>query len=149
MRRVLITAVAGVLLAGCSATPPQPDVTFYADGNAIRATPQILCDIAERKCDENPDAIVGLKIRPGKVVQVSVSSEIAEEPWGVLFSYLDRSGKRVDASSRVFLPVNKKHAYTLELPDSADQLLFAAVQKLAVVNGDQLLRVGQWVMRAN
>lgn len=149
MRRVLITAVAGVLLAGCSATPPQPDVTFYADGNAIRATPQILCDIAERKCDENPDAIVGLKIRPGKVVQVSVSSEIAEEPWGVLFSYLDRDGKRVDASSRVFLPANKKHAYTLELPDSADQLLFAAVQKLAVVNGDQLLRVGQWVMQAN
>lgn len=149
MRRVLITAVAGVLLAGCSATPPQPDVTFYADGNAIRATPQILCDIAERKCDENPDAIVGLKIRPGKVVQVSVSSDIAEEPWGVLFSYLDRDGKRVDASSRVFLPANKKHAYTLELPDSADQLLFAAVQKLAVVNGDQLLRVGQWVMQAN
>lgn len=149
MRRVLITAVACALLAGCSATPPQPDVTFYADGNAVRATPQILCDIAERTCDENPDALVGLKIRPGKIVQVSVSSDIAEEPWGVLFSYLDRDGKRVDASSRVFLPANKKHAYTLELPDSADQLLFAAVQKLAVVNGDQLLRVGQWVMQVN
>ncbi|SDI52434.1 Protein of unknown function [Actinokineospora alba] len=149
MRRVLTTAVALALLAGCSATPPPPDVTFYADGNAVRATPQILCDIAERKCDENPDALVGLKIRPGKVVQVSVSSEIAEEPWGVLFSYLDREGKRVDASSRIFLPANKQHAYTLELPNSADQLLFAAVQKLAVVNGDQLLRVGQWVMQAN
>ncbi|WP_436493504.1 DUF2771 family protein [Actinokineospora sp. HUAS TT18] len=148
MRRFLIAVAAGAVLTGCSATPPQPDVTFYSDGESARATPFVLFDIETRTQQQDRDAIVRLNMRPGQPVQVSVSNEIAEQPWGLVFSYLDRDGKRVDASSKVFLPTDKQHAYTLELPNKDDRLLIAAVQRLAVVNGDQLVQTGYWVLAA-
>ncbi|HVK25239.1 MAG TPA: DUF2771 family protein [Actinokineospora sp.] len=152
MRRLLIAVVAvigvGVVLTGCSATPPQPDVTFYSDGESVRATPFVLFDIESRTQEQHREAIVRLDMRPGQPVQVSVSNEIAKEPWGVAFSYINRDGRRVDASSKVFLPKDKRHAYTLELPNADDRLELAAVQRMAIVNGDKLVQTGYWVLAA-
>lgn len=151
MRRVLITALASaaVLLAGCSVST-SPEVTFFADGEAVRASPQILCEIGARECLQDDDAVVRLDLRlSARTVQVSVDTEVADTPWGVVFSYLDRDGERVDASSEIFFPAENRLAYTLRLPEDAERLLFAAVQKLAVVEGDQLLVSGYWVLQAD
>ncbi|CRK61309.1 hypothetical protein [Alloactinosynnema sp. L-07] len=148
MRRLLIAVAAGALLAGCSATPPRPDVTFYSDGESVRATPFVLFDIETSTQEQDRDAIVRLDMRPGQPVQVSVSNEIAEQPWGVAFSYINRDGQRVDASSKVFLPKDKQHAWTLELPNPDDRLVLAAVQRMAIVNGDRLVQTGYWVLAA-
>ncbi|SDD27956.1 DUF2771 family protein [Actinokineospora iranica] len=149
MRRVLTAALAcaAAVLTACG-TPQPPEVTFYADGKTVRVTPQILCEVGTQECLQNEDAVASLRIRPGKPVQVSVPADIAQSPWGVAFSYLDREGQRVDASSRVFFPKDNQYAYTLELPDNADRLLIAAVQKLAVINGNQLLVSGYWILQA-
>jgi hypothetical protein len=146
VRRVLIAAAACAVLAGCAA-PPQPDVTFYADGKSVRAAPGILCDLATAKCDQNKDNVVSLKIRPGMPLQVSVSAYVAEKPWGLAFSYVDRDGKRVDGTSRIFLPAERRRAYTLALPDAADRLMLASVQTLGIINGDQQVSTGYWVLQ--
>ncbi|MDQ3576693.1 MAG: DUF2771 domain-containing protein [Actinomycetota bacterium] len=148
MRRVLtaVVACAAAVLAGCSA-PPLPEVTFFADGETVRADPHIYCDVPSKQCDEDRAHVVSLRIRAGKPVQVSVPSGISEGPWGVAFSYVTQDGRRMDASSRIFFPEDNRLAYTLELPTSTDRLLLASVQRLAVVNGDQLLPTGYWTLQ--
>ncbi|MGQ0837008.1 DUF2771 family protein [Actinokineospora sp.] len=150
MRRALIAvlACAVVGLAGCAAPPP-PEVTFFADGETARTAPQVFCEIGATACLRNDDAAAELRIRKGRPVQVSVPSDVAQSPWGVVFSYLDRDGQRVDASSRIIFPRENQLAYTLRLPDNAERLLFAGVQKLAVANGDQLLVSGYWMLKVN
>ncbi|MFC5286967.1 DUF2771 family protein [Actinokineospora guangxiensis] len=144
----VLGAALAALAAGCGAVPP-PEVTFYADGAAVRAHPQILCDLATLTCDEDEDAVVTLDIRPGYPVQISVPPSLAAEPWGVVFSYLDRDGERVDGSSKLFVPGQfKQFAYTLELPNEGDRLLFAAVQRLAIVQGETPVPTGYWVLQA-
>ncbi|GAA4425832.1 DUF2771 family protein [Actinokineospora soli] len=147
MRKTIAILAAAFALAGCGAVPA-PEVTFYADGAAVRAHPQILCDLATLTCAQDEDAVVSLDIRPGFPVQISVPVSIAEEPWGVVFSYLDRDGKRVDGSSRIFVPGQfKQYAYTLELPSPDDRLLFAAVQRLAIVQGETPVPTGYWILQ--
>ncbi len=148
MRRVLtaVLACAAAVLAGCGAPPP-PEVTFFADGDTVRARPQLLCEIGAEECLQDEAAEVSLRIRPGRPVQVSVPAEVSDGLWGVVFSYVDRDGNRVDASSRVFTPGSKQLAYTLELPADSDRLLLAAVQQLVTVDGDQLLVSGIWKLR--
>ncbi|MGX7825523.1 DUF2771 family protein [Actinokineospora sp. 24-640] len=150
MRPAKTAAVIAAALAavGCGAPPP-PEVTFYADGNAVAAAPQILCDLASLTCAQDEDAVVTLSMRRGMPVQISVPAALAREPWGVVFSYLDGDGKRVDGSSRIFVPTaEKRHAYTLELPTPQDRLLFAAVQRLAIVQGETPVPTGYWVLEA-
>lgn len=148
MRKTIAILAAAFALAGCGAVPP-PEVTFYADGDAVRAHPQILCDLATLTCEQDEDAVVSLAIRPGYPVQISVPPALAGEPWGVVFSYLDRDGNRVDGSSKLFVPGQfKQFAYTLELPNPDDRLLFAAVQRLAIVQGSTPVPTGYWVLQA-
>lgn len=145
-----VAAVVAAALAGCAAPTP-PAVTFYADGESAMARPQILCDIAELTCDQDPAAVVRLRVRPGHPVQVSVPAEVAESAWGVVFSYLDRDGERVDASSRIFVPENERLAYTLELPEDGDRLLLVAVQRLVFASAGDATRpvpTGYWVLEA-
>ena len=147
MRKTIAILAAAFALSGCGSVPP-PEVTFYADGEAVRAHPQILCDLVTLTCEQDEDAVVSLDIRPGFPVQISVPVSLANEPWGVVFSYLDGDGKRVDGSSRIFVPGQfKQFAYTLELPNKGDRLLFAAVQRLAIVQGDTPVPTGYWVLQ--
>ncbi|GGS15673.1 MULTISPECIES: DUF2771 family protein [Actinokineospora] len=148
MRKTIAILAAAFALAGCGAVPP-PEVTFYADGDAVRAHPQILCDLATLTCEQDEDAVVTLAVRPGYPVQISVPAALAREPWGVVFSYLTPDGERVDGSSRIFVPGQfRQYAYTLELPNEDDRLLFAAVQRLAIVQGDTPVPTGYWILRA-
>ncbi|MGW5055516.1 DUF2771 family protein [Actinokineospora sp. NPDC004072] len=148
MRKTIAILAAALALAGCGAVPP-PEVTFYADGESVRAHPQILCDLETLTCDQDADAVVTLAIRPGYPVQISVPVALAKEPWGVVFSYLNRDGERVDGSSRIFVPGQfRQYAYTLELPNEDDRLLFAAVQRLAIVQGETPVPTGYWVLQA-
>lgn len=139
---------AALAIAGCGAPHP-PEVTFYADGTAVSAAPQILCDLAALTCEQDEDAVVTLSLRSGMPVQISVPAALAREPWGVVFSYLDGDGKRVDGSSRIFVPTDEERfAYTLELPEPEDRLVLAAVQRLAIVQGETPVPTGYWVLQA-
>ncbi|RLK59688.1 MULTISPECIES: DUF2771 family protein [Actinokineospora] len=142
MRRAITAtlAVATAVLAGCSAPPP-PDVTFYTDGESVVASPMGLCEVGKDTCLQDEDAVVTLPTRKGQPVQISVSSQVANSPWGVVFSYVDRAGQQQAASSRLIS--DGSLAYTLVPPPDAELLIYVEVQKLRAVQG-KLVETGIW-----
>ncbi|GAA3026939.1 DUF2771 family protein [Actinokineospora globicatena] len=142
MRRAITATLAGtaVVLAGCSAPPP-PDVTFYTDGESAIASPMGLCEVGKDTCLQDQDAAVTLPTRKGQPVQISVSSKVADSPWGVVFSYVDRDGQQMAASSRLIS--DGSLSYTLVPPPEAELLIYVEVQKLRAVQG-KLVETGIW-----
>ncbi len=137
---LLAGAVAAV--AGCSA-PPQPEVTFFADGDTERAAPLRYCDALLTSCEPTRGEPATLDVRPGMPVQVSVPSEVARTPWVVNIQYLDDQGRPQPVRQEVFTS-GERHAYTA-LPEApGDQLLVVEVQQLgaayaADAQGDPIL----------
>ncbi|MBM7771598.1 hypothetical protein JOD54_001802 [Actinokineospora baliensis] len=143
MRRAITATLAGatIVLAGCSAPPP-PDVTFYTDGSSVNAGPIWLCEVGKEKCLQDLHAVATLPTRKGQTVQISVSSGVADSPWGVVFSYIDKDGKQMAASSTL---ITKDLSYTLTPPPEAERLVYVEVQKLQVVRG-KLVQSGVWAL---
>ncbi|GAA2969313.1 DUF2771 family protein [Actinokineospora diospyrosa] len=143
MRRAITATLAGatIVLAGCSAPPP-PDVTFYTDGETANASPMWLCEVGKEKCLQDLHAMVTLPTRKGQPVQISVSSGVADSPWGVVFSYIDKDGQQMAASSTL---ITKDLSYTLTPPPEAERLVYVEVQKLQVVRG-KLVQAGVWAL---
>ncbi|MCE6994201.1 DUF2771 domain-containing protein [Saccharothrix sp. S26] len=130
MRRVLIPASLLVLLTGCAATPTDPEVTFYADGEAINVKPSQYCDLQSENCDVDPDAVGVLRVRPGKPVQISVPGDLADTAWSVKFTYRNAKGEPQEPlRSKLFTERDPKYAYTLLLPNPDDQLESVEVQQ--------------------
>ncbi|OLR90282.1 hypothetical protein BJP25_02345 [Actinokineospora bangkokensis] len=138
-------AATTAVLAGCAA-PSDPEVTFYADGHAAAAGPNLRFDLAQGREYRDPDALVSLRVRPDKPVQISVPAEVSDGVWAVAFSYLDAQGQRVDGASKAFYPSDNQHAFTLTLPPGSQKLLLASVQKVEFVNGIEPLVTTYWNM---
>jgi hypothetical protein len=147
VRRVLIATVATAVavLAGCAA-PQQPEVTFYSDGEAAATTPRVRYELAEGKEIRDDAALVQLRARPDRPVQISVPAELADAAWAVSFSYLDGTGSRVDGSSRIFLASDDRHAFTLTLPPGSQRLLLVSVQRILFLNGIEPVASTYWDM---
>ncbi|MEU3274698.1 DUF2771 family protein [Saccharomonospora sp. NPDC006951] len=130
MRRALMALLAGgaVTLTGCSATPP-PEITFFADGETATAVPLMYCDALVRSCEPIGDAAT-LKVRPGKPVQISVPSEIAETPWLVNVQYLNADGEVQPVKQEVFT-TGDRLAYTITPDSPDDQLVVVEIQQLS------------------
>ncbi|PRX50237.1 uncharacterized protein DUF2771 [Prauserella shujinwangii] len=129
MRRVLVALLTGgaLVTAGCSA-PGAPEVSFYADGDTVRAQPLIYCDALVRDCERGGTAAT-LKARPGEPVQVSVPADVAETPWAVNVQYLGPDGSPRPVRQEVFTD-GEQHAYTAR-PDSPEgQLVVVEIQQL-------------------
>ena len=128
MRRTLLAGSAAAVLllaAGCGSEPPQ--VTFAVGGTTVSARPAQYCDIKLTECTDDGEAAVRLAVPAGTPLEVAVPDEVAQAPWHVVFSYLDGTGKQVDARSPLLAA--KQHGYTLTLPEPADRLVTAQVQQ--------------------
>ncbi|MFT7839406.1 DUF2771 family protein [Saccharothrix sp. BKS2] len=131
MRRVLLSLLLLLPMTACAAPHP-PEVTFYADGEAIDVPPLDDCDIDAENCRRDPAAEGSLRIRPGKPVQISVPGEVADTAWGVNFRYRDAAGvEQEPGRSAMFTVSDPRHAYTLTLPNPDDQLVGVEVQQLS------------------
>jgi hypothetical protein len=127
--RRLLLPLSLLVLAGCAA-PTDPEVTFYADGEAINVRPSQYCDLQSENCDVDADAVGVLRVRPGKPVQISVPGELAETAWSVKFTYRDARGEQQEPlRSKLFTERDPKYAYTLVLPNRDDQLESVEVQQ--------------------
>lgn len=130
-RALLLPALTAALLplAACGGTPEDPEVTFYADGEAVRTGPIQYCDVDVLECQAHPDAAARLAVRPGSPVQISVPDSVAEAPWQVVFRYRD-GDEPVEGRSGLF-PADERLAYTLEVPDGG-QLEALEVQQFGL-----------------
>ncbi|MFC4002141.1 DUF2771 family protein [Prauserella oleivorans] len=128
MRRAVGALLAGaaVTVAGCSA-PPDPAITFYADGETAHAEPLIYCDALLRECDEGAEP-VRLKVRPGRPVQVSLPADVSETPWALNVQYRTPDGRQ-PLRQQVFTN-GKQHAYTVTPPSPDHQVLVVEIQQL-------------------
>jgi|SRR5215217_5395331 len=134
MRRIgflLLLAVAVLFTASCSVST-QPEITFFADGHSTNALPLSHCDALLRSCEKNVDAEAKLKVRPGKSVQISVPSEIADTPWVVNVQSRNAQGELQPVQQQVFTP-GKSYAYTAKPPTATDQLEVVEIQQLGAV----------------
>ncbi|QFZ16487.1 DUF2771 family protein [Saccharothrix syringae] len=131
MRRVPLLPVLLLAATACAAPTP-PEVTFYADGEAVAVAPLDDCDIDAENCRRDPAAEGRLRVRPGLPVQISVPGEVADTAWGVNFRYRDAAGvEQEPGRSAVFTVSAPKHAYTLTLPNPGDRLIGVEVQQLS------------------
>ncbi|PXY30971.1 DUF2771 family protein [Prauserella muralis] len=122
-----LLACGALALAGCSAPGP-PEVTFFADGDSIRADPLIYCDALLESCERGGKP-ASLKVRPGKPVQVSLPSDVSETPWALNVQYLDAQGRPQPVRQQVFTD-GTQHAYTVTPGSPRDQLVVVEIQQL-------------------
>ncbi|WP_300017998.1 DUF2771 family protein [Pseudonocardia sp.] len=127
LRRLALTALALVLVAGCGAGDP-PEVTFAAGGAEVVATPTQYCEDDFVTCRNDPAAPVDLAVPAGTPLVVTVPDRIADTPWQVVFTYRTAAGEPVDERTGVFSP-QERQSYTLELPDPQAELVTAQVQQ--------------------
>ncbi|WP_092529386.1 DUF2771 family protein [Amycolatopsis arida] len=133
-RLLAVLGVAAFAVVGCSA-PPEPAVTFYADGDTVRTEPLIHCDALVRQCEQGGEP-ARLAVRPGRPVQISVPADVAEAPWVVNVQYLDAAGEPRPVRQEFFSP-GTQHAHTVTA-GPGDQLLVVEVQQLgAAFAGDE------------
>jgi hypothetical protein len=133
VRRIGIASLVagGLLLAGCSAPHP-PEVTFFADGTAIRLNPAQYCRQEADTCEGFPEAKGSMSVPGGKPLNISVPSQVAEAPWVVVFKYRAADGSQQQGRTSIF-KAGEHYAYTLHMPTAGDQLTDVEVQRIANV----------------
>ncbi|WP_328448310.1 MULTISPECIES: DUF2771 family protein [unclassified Amycolatopsis] len=150
-RVVALLAAGGFAVAGCSAPGPA-EVTFFADGHTINATPTVTCDYsqpAQNVCRtvRPPET---LRVRPGKPVQVSVPGEVADAPWRVIVEYVTPQGE-FKQRDPVLITSLDRYAYTVTPPTPADRVSAVEIQAYsAVVNsatGSDIMPSDFWGLR--
>jgi hypothetical protein len=151
VRRIGIASLVagGLLLAGCSAPHP-PEVTFFADGTAIRLNPTQYCRPEADTCDGFPEAKGSMSVPGGKPLNISVPSQVAEAPWVVVFKYRAADGTQQQGRTSIF-KAGEQYAYTLHMPTAGDQLTDVEVQRITNVAagaGNELVFVtdASWVL---
>lgn len=136
----MLAAVA-MVAAGCG-TPAPPELTVYADGTAIELAPINYCDVRVTNCHPDTAATGRLNVRPGKPVQISVPTDVAESPW-VVSAWSEASGG--EPRQKYFGP-DKAFSYTARPNGPKDRLLEIQVLQLgaAVDEAGSLLARGHW-----
>jgi hypothetical protein len=130
-RRRLSAALGGgaLALALTACTAPLPEVTFYADRNAVNTPPTRWCTVEVTVTEQNVectgDPSPRLSVGPGGPVQINVPGAIADQPWLVFFTYRNAAGETWEARSPVF--TDGRLAYTLHPLSEQDQLLSVSV----------------------
>jgi hypothetical protein len=135
-----------LVLTGCGLPRHDPEITFYANGKAIRVEPAVYCDLEGDNCAEKTKP-AKLKVPAGKVVQISVDGQLADGLWEAVFLYRNAAGENVTTGTNL-LGKGENFTYTLSLPDKTDQLLGIEVHEAAAAvlqNGQPLLR-GYWAV---
>jgi len=129
-RRVVAGLLAGaaVTATGCS-SPGLPEVSFYADGEAVNAAPLVYCDAVVSACEQDENAAAKIRVRPGMPVQVSVPSEVSETPWVVNVQYADATGA-LKPVKQEFFTQGSRLAYTATGDAPGDQVLVVEIQQL-------------------
>lgn len=137
-----ILAVVALFTTGCGASEHLPELTVYADGTAIELAPINYCDVRVTDCQPNAAAGGQLKARPGKPVQISVPTEVAETPWVV--SVWTESGG--DQPRQEFFGPDKAFSYTAQPKNPEDRVVEIQVLQLgaAVDPEGNLLARGHW-----
>ncbi|ALG06030.1 hypothetical protein AOZ06_03040 [Kibdelosporangium phytohabitans] len=121
----------GLLLAGC-APSHDPEVTFFADGEAVRITPSPVCDAKLEECKPTGE----LAVPGGKSLNINVPKQVAQAPWLVVFRYRAADGSVQKARSALFGD-GGTYAYTLRTPTAGDQLMHVEVQRIGGFGADQ------------
>ncbi|MBK1785392.1 DUF2771 family protein [Prauserella cavernicola] len=130
MRRAVVAVLgaAAAVLAGCSGVP-NPEITFYADGNTVVAEPlDQYCDALLRDCEQGGESAT-LAVRKGMPVQISVPEEVASTPWTLIVQYRTESGE-LRLQQPVTFTDGKRHAYTVEPESPSDQIMVVEIQQL-------------------
>ena len=146
---VLLSALA-LVSTGCSTSGP-PELTVYADGTAIELAPVKYCDVSVQNCQTNAGAKQQLLVRPGKPVQLSVPTEVAESPWVVYQQAVTADGETLPVKTEYFGP-GEAFAFTAQPARPDEQLLVIEVQQLGAAeftddSGEtQILARGLWTL---
>ncbi|KID31782.1 Protein of unknown function (DUF2771) [Prauserella sp. Am3] len=128
MRRAVGALLAGAALVMTGCSTPEPEVTFYADGESTVAAPLIYCDEVLTKCGEEGTP-VNLDVRPGMPVQISVPSEVADTPWVIIVQYVDTETGKQKLEQRAFTD-GARHAYTATPPTQRDRVAVVEIQQI-------------------
>ncbi|WP_253826695.1 DUF2771 family protein [Prauserella aidingensis] len=134
MRRAVgaLLACAALFVTGCSAAP-DPEVTFYADGDSTVAAPLIYCDEVLKQCGDEHRP-VNLDVRPGMPVQVSVPGSVADTPWVIIVQYVNTETGKESIDQQAFTD-GSQHAYTATPPTSKDRVAVIEVQQIGAAYG--------------
>lgn len=139
-----VLATAALAVSGCG-TPGPPELTAYADGEAIELAPVTYCDVLVQHCEANPNAQQHLLLRPGKPVQLSVPTQVAESPWAVsVWSTHDPQTPRQE-----FLAPGEAFSYTARPHDPRGQIVEIQVLQLGAAQdtAGNLLARGLWTLQ--
>ncbi|WP_116048770.1 DUF2771 family protein [Amycolatopsis palatopharyngis] len=126
LRLAALLPCAALVLAGCSASGSEPQVTFYTDGEAAETEPFKYCNVQVSECEEI-GAVAELASRPGRPVQISVPSEVSETPWVARIEYLTGDGELREKAE--FFSSGTQHAYTATGEGPGYQILVVEVQQ--------------------
>ncbi|MFC3454685.1 DUF2771 family protein [Amycolatopsis speibonae] len=132
LRILALLAAGGFVVAGCSAPGPE-EVTFFADGKTVNVFPLASCDVKSAQCTTRPDSAGKLRVRPGKPVQISVPSAIAETPWKVTVQYVNAQGEPQELKQDIITSLDR-FAYTVTTPRPDDQILVVEVAQASVIS---------------
>ncbi|WP_157970723.1 DUF2771 family protein [Nakamurella deserti] len=129
------TLLAGLALTGCD--KPTPTITWYGNGSSTNAGPTVYCELtaeAAPTCTETDGPAARLSLEPGDFVQVNIPSEVAEQPWVLVWNYTDSAETQTSERS----PVNTD-GHTLSYvirPADGKQIAQVDLQVLTLVAGD-------------
>ena len=127
LRTLLMAAALCLTLTACTA--PLPEVTFYANRDAVNTPPTRWCTVQVTVTAQDVTCADGasprLTVGAGQSVQINVPGAVAGQPWLVYFTYRNAAGEQWDARSQIF--DDGRLAYTLHPLSEDDQLLSVEV----------------------
>lgn len=120
--------LAGAALAAAGCSVPDPEITFYADGESTVAEPLIYCDEVLNECGDRSTP-VDLDVRAGKPVQVSLPSDVTDTPWVIIVQYVNTQTGQEKVRQRAFTD-GARQAYTATPPTEQDRVAVVEVQQI-------------------
>lgn len=85
---VLLMACLG--LTACEA--PEPTITWFGNDTAVNVGPKLYCTLTANPapdCSQTDGPEARLSLNRGDPVQVNIPAEVAEQPWLLVYSYVD------------------------------------------------------------
>lgn len=133
MRKLLVAALCGFVLAGCSATPepppPPPRIDFTVAGKKVSAKPFLYCDIEVKDCRRDNASMVKIAVQPGTPVRITVPPEVSDTPWSVVIQYRTAAGEQKQPETVATFGPGKQTTYDAIPPGPGDQLQTVEVKQ--------------------
>lgn len=126
----VLSLIAGfaLLTSACTTVGP-PELTFFAEGEAIEVAPLQYCDVKVTTCEAAGGGAEVLRVRPGKPVQISVPGDVADSPWLVNVQTVAQDGTVLPVRQE-FFPPGSTYAYTARPSRPDERILVVEVQQL-------------------